>query len=134
MNELACACAPGGSVRCRVPCNKALEKDSRTVIQPCICFKEEPSQFSTGQTSQSLTCSIMEKPQTGLDECPRILLSCFRARNSGQMHIIQDDRRSSHPNPSCEKSAVVKLNLTSSLFMWPHYNIRRYSTQLKGED
>ena len=24
----------------------------------------------------------MEKPHTGLDECPRILLSCFRARNS----------------------------------------------------
>ena len=35
-----------------------------------------------GQTAQSLTCSIMEKPHTGLDECPRILLSCFRARNS----------------------------------------------------
>ena len=25
----------------------------------------------------------MEKPHTGLDECPRILLSCLRARNSG---------------------------------------------------
>ena len=46
---------------------------------------EVPSQFSMGQTVQSLTCSIMEKPHTGLDhldECPRILLSCFRARNS----------------------------------------------------
>ena len=31
---------------------------------------------------RSVTCSIMEKPHTGLDECPRILLSCFRARNS----------------------------------------------------
>ena len=30
----------------------------------------------------SLTCSVMEKPHTGLDECPRILLSCFLARNS----------------------------------------------------
>ena len=45
-------------------------------------FKEEPSQFSMGQTTQSLTCSIMEKPHTGLGECPSILLSCFRARNS----------------------------------------------------
>ena len=45
-------------------------------------FKEEPSQFSIGQTAQGLTCFIMEKPQTGLDECPRILLSCFRAKNS----------------------------------------------------
>ena len=31
---------------------------------------EEPSQFSVGQTPQSLTCSIMEKPHTELDECP----------------------------------------------------------------
>ena len=53
------------------------------MVQPCIWFKEEPSQFSMGQTAQSLTCSIMEKPHTGLDECPRILLSCFRAMNSG---------------------------------------------------
>ena len=30
---------------------------------------EEPIQFSVGQTAQSLTCSIMEKPQTGLDDC-----------------------------------------------------------------
>ena len=28
------------------------------------------------------TESIVEKPHTGLDECPRILLSGFRARNS----------------------------------------------------
>ena len=50
--------------------------------QPFMWFEEEPSQFSMGQTAQSLTCSIMEKQHTGLDECPRILLSCFRARNS----------------------------------------------------
>ena len=37
-----------------------------------------------GQTAQSLTCSIMEKPHTGLDECPIILLSCFGARNSDE--------------------------------------------------
>ena len=40
-----------------------------------------------GQTAQSLTCSIMEKPHTGLDDCLRILLSCFRARNCGS-HIL----------------------------------------------
>ena len=45
---------------------------------------EEPSQFSMGQTAQSLPCSIMEKPHTGLDECPRILLASFRARNSAE--------------------------------------------------
>ena len=40
-----------------------------------------------GHTAQSLTCSIREKPHTGLDECPRILLSCFRARNSGPVGV-----------------------------------------------
>ena len=39
---------------------------------------EEPSQFSVGQTAQSLTCSIMEKPHTGLDDCLRMLQECFR--------------------------------------------------------
>ena len=52
------------------------------MVQPCIWFKEEPSQFFMGQTAQSLICSIMEKPRAGLDECSRILLACFRARNS----------------------------------------------------
>ena len=45
-------------------------------------FLEDPSQFSVGQTVQNRTCSIMEKPHTGLDDCLRVLLSCFRARNS----------------------------------------------------
>ena len=53
-------------------------------------FKEEPSQFSMGQTAQRLTCSIMEKPHTGLEECLRILLSCFRARNSGRQLLPRE--------------------------------------------
>ena len=58
------------------------------MVQPCMWFKEKPSQFSMGQTAQSLTCSTtMKKPHTGLDECPRILPSCFRARNSGKMCV-----------------------------------------------
>ena len=43
---------------------------------------EEPSQFSVGQTAQSLTCSVLEKPHRGLDACLIILLSCFRDRTS----------------------------------------------------
>ena len=35
-----------------------------------------------GQTAQSLICSIKEKPDTGLDDCLKILLLCFRARTS----------------------------------------------------
>ena len=53
-----------------------------TVVQLCIWFKEEPSQLFMGQTAHSLTCSTMKKPHTGLDECPRILLSCYTAGNS----------------------------------------------------
>ena len=41
----------------------------RSFIQPCMWFLEEPSLFSVGRTAQSLTCFIMEKPHTGLDEC-----------------------------------------------------------------
>ena len=48
-----------------------------------MCFMEEPSQFSMGHTAQSLTCSIMEKPHTGLDDCLRMLQACFRKRMSG---------------------------------------------------
>ena len=33
-----------------------------------VVVLEVPSQFSWGQTVQSLTCSIMEKPHTGADE------------------------------------------------------------------
>ena len=66
----------------RGSCCKAREYDSQTVVQPCNWFKDEPSQFSMGQTESIVTCSIMEKPHTGLHECLRILLSCFRARNS----------------------------------------------------
>ena len=39
---------------------------------------EGPSQFSVGQIAHNLTCSIIEKPHTGFDDCLRILLSCFR--------------------------------------------------------
>ena len=39
----------------RGPCSKARELDSWTVVQPCIWFKEDPSQFYMGQTAQSLT-------------------------------------------------------------------------------
>ena len=44
---------------------------------------EGASQFSVGQTAQSLTCSIMEKPLTGLDDCLIVLQACFRKRMSG---------------------------------------------------
>ena len=47
-----------------------------------MLFIEEPSWFSVGQTAESLTSSIMDKPHTGLDDCLRILLSCFREKMS----------------------------------------------------
>ena len=50
--------------------------------QTLYVFMEEPSQFSLDQTAQSLTCSIMEKQHTGLGDCLRMLLACFRKRMS----------------------------------------------------
>ena len=38
---------------------------------------EEPMQFSVGQTAESLTCSIMEKPNTGLDDYLNMLLAKY---------------------------------------------------------
>ena len=52
------------------------------MVQTCIWFKEGPSQFSMGQIAQSLTCSIMEKPHTELDDCLRMLQACCRKRMS----------------------------------------------------
>ena len=48
--------------------------------QSSMWFMVEPTQFSVGQTPHSLTCSIMEKPHTGLDDRPRMLQACFIRR------------------------------------------------------
>ena len=58
-----------------------LQHDNSTLRQ-CMRFSEEASQFSVGQIAQSLTCSIMEKSHTGLDECLSVLRLCFRKRMS----------------------------------------------------
>ena len=55
---------------------------------------EEPIQFSLGQTAQSLTCSNMEKPHTGLDDCLKMLLACSR-----KMMSAQEEERSTEPDP-----------------------------------
>ena len=72
----------GFIIQKRRPFSKARLQHSQTVIQPCKWFMEEPSQFSIGETAQSHTCSITEKPHTWLDECLRMLQACFRKRMS----------------------------------------------------
>ena len=62
----------------RYPFSKACLQHPQTVIQPGMWFMEEPSQFSVGQTAQSLTCSMIEKPHTGVYDSQRMLPSCFR--------------------------------------------------------
>ena len=52
---------------------------------------EGPSLFSVGQTAQSLTCSIMEKPHAGLDDCLRMLQACFRKRISVHRDLKPDN-------------------------------------------
>ena len=59
-------------------------------------LKEEPNQFSMGQTAQtaqSLTCFIMEKPHTGLGNCRRILLPCLKVRNFGERERERERER-----------------------------------------
>ena len=61
----------------------ALKHDSRILGQwsnPVSGSRK--SQASSPWDKQCLTCSIMEKSHTGLDECPWILLFYLRARNS----------------------------------------------------
>ena len=53
-----------------------------------LWFTEEPSQFSVDQIAQSLTCSVMEKPHTGLDDSLNLLRSCFGKRMSG-LEVIE---------------------------------------------
>ena len=71
-----------------------------------------------GQTTQSQPCSITEKPLTGLDECLRILLLCFRARNSGQAPVrprgIAKIAWSNLQHPMCFKCTLYEcLNASS---------------------
>ena len=69
-------------------------KHSCSTVRQFMWFMAEPIQFSVGQTAQSLTCSIMEKPHTGLDDCLRMLLTCLRKRMSvpknDSAHLIGD--------------------------------------------
>ena len=83
-------------------------------------FMKVPSQFSVGQTAQSLTCSIMEKPYTGLDECLNMLLSCFRKRISDlvlchqvlrrdvilELHVLHCDQLQAAPQVAVAAYAV----------------------------
>ena len=48
-----------------------------------VCGSWKSQVSSLGQTAQSLTCSIVEKPHTGLDDCLNMLLSCVRKNMSG---------------------------------------------------
>ena len=82
------------------------------MVQLCVWFKEEPSQFSVGQTAQSLTCSIVEKPHTGLDECPRILLSCFTARDSGPKPHLDSQQALAASGPDIEAQLDLWCHVT----------------------
>ena len=79
--------SPSLLMQSRGPWSKSRELDSRTVVQPCIWFKEEQASSPWAKQHRA----IMEKPHTGLEECPRILLSCFRARMS-HAEVINDVR------------------------------------------
>ena len=60
--------------------------------------------------------NLFHNPHTGLDECPRILLSCFRANNSDQNHRRM--RQSAPPEEFC------KHLFASLAFLLPFANLR----------
>ena len=89
-------------LRFRHPFSKACLQHSQTVIQPCVWFMEQPSQFSVGQTAQSLNYSIMENPHAGLNDSLKILLACFRKRMSASG---SPSMRSTSPGAEAETGA-----------------------------
>ena len=87
---------PSATIACLVAEVFALKHESRILGQwsnPVSGSGRAKPVLSMGERSQILTSSIMEKPQTGLDECPRILLSCFRARNSELVGMVDMPRK-----------------------------------------
>ena len=78
---------------------------------------------------QSLTCSIIEKPHTGLDECPRILLSCFRARNSGgrcpECHGFRDKFRDVPYRTLHNDGINQSVEWTDGRSVWPYLVLTR---------
>ena len=70
--------------------------------------KEEPHQFSMGQTAPNLACSFMEKPLTGLDDCLNMLLSCFRKKDGRRESGEQRQR-------DCGVTQRVKLICSANL-------------------
>ena len=70
---------------------------------------EEPSMFPEGQTAQSLTCSLMEKPHTGLN----MLLSCLRKRMSAcQRPLMQPIKANYKAGERREERESASVNLS----------------------
>ena len=82
------------------------------MVQPCVWVKEEQTQFSMGQTAQSLTYSIMVKQHTRLDECPTIILLCFKARSSGaRLAVVLRTVEGSHVHGDGGDEALALVEL-----------------------
>ena len=99
----------GGLSRSPVSEALGLKQKSRILRQGSnpISGSRKNQASSPWAKQQCLACSIMEKPHTGLDECMRILTSCFRARNSTPY------QRS--PSRSNKQRYTPSLNLSGAL-------------------
>ena len=72
----------------RVPCSKAREWDSRTFIHPFMWFLHDGTGWTLCCLAHGELAWLLLEPYTGLDHCPIILLSGFRARISGHVKIF----------------------------------------------
>ena len=98
------------------PLSKACLQHYQTVIQSCMWFMEEPSQFSVGQTAQTLSSSIMEKPHTGLDDSLWMLHACFRKRMSVLSLVTKSIFSQSENWCRCVTCYTTILNAISSTY------------------
>ena len=79
-------CDYSSDYQARIPCSKAREWDSWTFIQLCMWFLHDGTGLTLCCLAHGELAWLLLEPDTVLDHCPRILLSCFRARNSVPGH------------------------------------------------
>ena len=76
-------CRPTDRRKTRSPCSKAREQDSWTFIQPCKQFLHDGTGYALCCLAHGELAWLFHEPHTGLDDCLRMLQTCFRKRMSG---------------------------------------------------
>ena len=94
---------------------------------------EEPSQFSMGQTAHSVTCSLMEKPLTGLFDCLKILLwpPTYWVSDVNKLEIKRWTEVQKNPLPLLKREQFPKYNQFNESSTGRKWGLR---TRLQNQD